>query len=340
MKLIQVNSLPLEQVIENIASVLQVDYQENCNEFFITIPPDLGEGFIRGISFKSGLGLMQYDCTFKEDVEIQFIVNRVHPLKFLSTLKGSLGHRFENQQDYHEIQQYQCAIVASNNHHGHILYFKANVSTSFNSLEVARKDFLDRKECELKKLSNGLEDLFHDVEATHSFYHEGFYSLQIADIFQEIRDMNEKDFLKNLFLEGKIYQALYQHILQYQDDITDESNKYLLRRSEINLIKKAADIIDNEITNTGTIESIARRVGLNGNKLQTGFKKLYKATVNGYIQQKRLNIAKSLLRSTDLNISEIVDQIGLNSKSYFSRIFKEKYGLSPSKFRSKHLSKN
>lgn len=340
MKLIQVNSLPLEQVIENIAKVLKVDFQENCNELIIKIPRNLGQGVIRGISFKSGLGLMQYDCTFKEDLEIQFIVNRVHPLKFLSTLKGSLGHRFENQQEYHEIQQYQSAIVASNDHHGHILYFKANVSTIFNSLEVARKDFLNSKKCELQKLSNGLEDLFHDVEAKYSFYHEGYYSLQIADIFQEIRDMNEKDFLKNLFLEGKIYQALYQHIIQYQDDISDESNKYLLRRSEINLIKKAADIIDNEITNTGTIESISRRVGLNGNKLQTGFKKMYDVTVNGYIQQRRLNIAKNLLRNTDLNISEIVDKIGLNSKSYFSRIFKEKYGLSPSKFRYKHLSEN
>jgi len=336
LKLIEVHSLPLEQVIESIARAMNTDYEEDCKEFFLNIPPDLGEGCIKGISFNSGLVLLQYDCTFNVDVEIQFIVNSVHPLKFLSTLRGYLGHRFEDQKDYHEIKQYQSAIVASSNHNGHILYFKANTTTIFNSIEVVRDDFLINRPCELKALSNGLEDLFHDVNARHYFYHEGDYSLQIADLFQEIMTIEEKSFLKSIYLEGKVYQALYQHIIQYQDDIREEGNRHLLRRSEINLIKEAAEIIDNEITNTGTVESIARRVGLNVNKLQTGFKKMYNCTVNAYIQQKRLTIAKSLLMTTDLNISEVVDKIGLNSKSYFSRIFKEAYHLSPSKFRKKH----
>jgi len=335
LKLIEVHSLPLEQVIESIARAMNTDYEEDCKEFLLEIPKDFGKGCIRGISFNSGLGLLQYDCTFNVDVEIQFIVNSVHPLKFLSTLKGYLGHRFEDQKDYHEIQQYQSAIVASSNHNGHILYFKANTTIIFNSIEVVRNDFLINRPCELKNLKNGLEDLFHDVDAKEPFYHEGDYSLQIADLFQEIRTVEEKSFLKSIYLEGKAYQALYQHIIQYQDDIREESKKYLLRKSEIDLIKQAAVIIEDEITNTGTVESIARQVGLNVNKLQTGFKIMYDCTVNGYIQERRLNIAKSLLMNTDLNISEIVDKIGLSSKSYFSRIFKEKYHLSPSKFRRK-----
>ena len=60
---------------------------------------------------------------------------------------------------------------------------------------------------------------------------------------------------------------------------------------------------------------------------------MHQTTVNGYIQHRRMLHAKTLLNDTDFNISEIVEKLGLSSKSYFSKIFKETYGISPSEFR-------
>ena len=44
-----------------------------------------------------------------------------------------------------------------------------------------------------------------------------------------------------------------------------------------------------------------------------------------------------MLKNTDLNISQIVYSIGFSSRSYFSKIFKEKYGITPNKFKKKLL---
>lgn len=44
-------------------------------------------------------------------------------------------------------------------------------------------------------------------------------------------------------------------------------------------------------------------------------------------------LARNLLNSTDYNISEIVSKIGVSSKSYFLKIFKETYDISPSDYR-------
>jgi AraC-like DNA-binding protein len=89
-----------------------------------------------------------------------------------------------------------------------------------------------------------------------------------------------------------------------------------------------------------TVALLAKRVGLNVNKLQDGFQSIYNDTVNGYVQKTRLEIARNLLMITEFNISEIVRKIGLSSKSYFSKIFKEEYQISPSEFRRNRKEAN
>jgi len=41
------------------------------------------------------------------------------------------------------------------------------------------------------------------------------------------------------------------------------------------------------------------------------------------------------MKTTDLNISEIVYSVGITSRSYSSKIFKDHYNMSPNDYRSK-----
>ncbi len=52
-----------------------------------------------------------------------------------------------------------------------------------------------------------------------------------------------------------------------------------------------------------------------------------------YIKTMRLEKAKELLETTDVCISEVAFQTGFNSPSNFTKVFNEKYGLTPSQFR-------
>ncbi len=339
MNLIHVNSLPLKDVIRDIAKVLNISYSENCGEYLLKLPSKVGEGTIRGTNFEGGLGLVQYDCLFKEGMEIHFVVNNIHPLKFLYTLDGILLHRFEDEETLHAIEQYQNAIVASSNYNGHVLLFKANQRIKVNSLEIEREKFQAKMECDIKSLDKELETLFKDIKASGAFYYSGNYSLRISDILAEILEFNVENFTRKLFLEGMAYQILTHQILQYQDDKKDEGSRTLLRSSELKQINHISSLIESNISDVPTVENLAREAGLNVNKLQEGFKKLYGTTVNSYLQKKRLDAAYNLLTKTDLSISEIVNAIGLSSKSYFSKIFKEKYTISPSEFRKKQRDK-
>ena len=79
---------------------------------------------------------------------------------------------------------------------------------------------------------------------------------------------------------------------------------------------------------------LALKSGLSQAKLQEGFKLLYARTVTEYIRHIRLEAARDYISTTEMNISQIVYTIGFSSRSYFSKIFKRKYGISPSDFQN------
>ena len=55
--------------------------------------------------------------------------------------------------------------------------------------------------------------------------------------------------------------------------------------------------------------------------------------IASYIRLHRLEKAKYLLKTCDLSIAEIAEKSGFSDYNYFLRIFKNKYGISPKKFK-------
>ncbi len=65
------------------------------------------------------------------------------------------------------------------------------------------------------------------------------------------------------------------------------------------------------------------------------FKKIFEETPAKWVMKKRLNLAAELLENTALSIGEIAYECGFENQTHFSRIFKEKMGVSPLQFRMK-----
>ena len=78
---------------------------------------------------------------------------------------------------------------------------------------------------------------------------------------------------------------------------------------------------------------IAQKTGINPKELSTLFRKFYNTNFKGYLNDLRLTEAARLLKETSKQITEIAFSVGYNNISHFSRIFKEKYTVSPKDFR-------
>ncbi len=339
MIIIKINSLPVDQVIKDLAEAFQLPFQLRCREYLVELSGDIGNGYIKAMMLESGLGIIQYHCNFKMDVEIQFVKDFTHPLKFLYCTKGHFYHRFSNEQKHHDLQEYQQAIVASQDYNGHVINFKKNEDVTLYSLEMDRERFMLYDECSADLIKSDLNDVFGDVLAKQSFYYEGYYSLALAEVFEQIKNFDDDDFLRTIFMISCGYQLLGNQIVQYQDDLNNEDNRHVLRQYEVSKVKDAVQFIQQNIERTNSIDDICKAVGLSETKLQEGFKVLYNVTVNTYINNVRLNLAAQLLKSANFNISEIVYKVGLTSRSYFSKIFKEEFRMTPTDYRQMHTKK-
>lgn len=327
------NSIHFKNVIKDLAEELEVPLLDSCNVFSLNIPKTHGEGTIKGINFDEGIGIMIYDCTFYEDTEFQFILNTVHPLKFLFCEKGILFHRFQDIDKENKIDELQNIIVASNQNKGHILRFKKNIRTKVNNLEIERKRFFRNMSCEINKLKPNLKELFKDVDGKKLFFHKGSYSFKTAGVFSKINLFEGNNFQYNLFIHGKTYKMFHLQILEYKANTSALGKNSILLKRELKSIREAADYIDENIRDFQSVTILAEQIGMNTNKLQNGFKEVYEMTVNEYIQAKRLLIASVLIKNTDDSFSEIADKVGIRSQSYLSKIFKDRYGLTPTEIR-------
>ena len=73
-------------------------------------------------------------------------------------------------------------------------------------------------------------------------------------------------------------------------------------------------------------------------QLHIRIKSITNRSASHYIRFVRIEKACQLLRQTNLNISNVSLETGIDSLPYFSRIFRAEVGLSPQKYRKKHRS--
>lgn len=329
---IEVKTLPVNEIIYDISEFLNAPVQDDDAVLSLQIPEEFGTGNIRASHFDCGMGIISYNCKFYKDIEISFTLNTVHPLKFIFCSEGEAQHAFQSTEKRHTIETYQNIIVSSSGYNGHSLFFKADVQTHVSSLEIIRSSFAHRTNYGFKDLEPNLKLLFKDAVSEKQFFYQGNYSIKAADIMEELNSRDYSGFLRSLFLEARAYDMLVVQIAQYQDDESEDRLPTILRKSDIKKVDYVTKRILGDLSSNLSVEGLAKEAGTNVNKLQEGFKYVYDLTVNKYIQHQKLEAAKEMLLTTEKNISEIVHAIGLNNRSYFSKIFKEKYGVNPKYF--------
>lgn len=335
MKEMRVKSLPLKDVIKDLSEEMNTPYTEDCDVYILDIPASFGRGQIFGINFPSGLGLICYDCTFNSNLTISFSVNSVHPAKFLYIVDGELEHSFEHENDKHFLSQYQNAIVASSSYNGHVLSFQKGLHTKLYSLEIDRKQFTEKLNCSIEQLSNPLRELLLDSDASESFYHEGGYSLELFDMLRKMALTSYSGLLRQLLLLSTTAGILHQQFVQFERDL-NQSDSQSLKPEQIDLVQRAITLIEENMREPVNIDYLAKTIGTNSARLQHCFKLLYGNTVNGYIKNARIIRAAELLTYSDLPVTEVISEVGLINRGYFSKIFKSHYGFTPKAFRSKY----
>ena len=135
-----------------------------------------------------------------------------------------------------------------------------------------------------------------------------------------------------LLLKGMLYQILFLLDTHFSVPKTDQNRG----SSSLPLISAITEHIDENLEKDLALDQLAAAFHLSYTHLCRLFKKETGSTIHSYIVEQRLNQAVKLLMFTDKNIRYIVDACGFPNQKSFSSAFKNKYGMTPKRYRDEN----
>ena len=170
---------------------------------------------------------------------------------------------------------------------------------------------------------------------------------KFADIMQSMAP--EYPIIKAEKVEPEVYRVINAILETEQSDIT-VAQAYLqivLARciGKLNLVEKSSvgsnDLIYQTVSYISanfkkkfSLEEMAKDLGMSKYVLSRLFSKTFHRNFNQYLNDARLNYACHRLENTSDSITNICLDSGFESQRTFNRVFKERYKISPSDYRS------
>jgi len=234
------------------------------------------------------------------------------------------------------IEQFQTAVAHTRSDIINSISVNKNERLILNIILVDKEEYFKKFNIKSTQHGDKLSDLLEQVSKDPKYMHSGGFSLKIAEQLKLLFGLEHaNDISEKLSQKGRYYIVLAKQIEQFYNEVNNKPSpsnllqSELVRVSEISAYVKASPEVEH------TIKLLCKKSNLSPAKLQEGFKFMFGRTVSDFVRHVRLEKAVHLLSTTDLTISEIVYTVGLTSRSYFCKIFKQSHKCSPKEFRKK-----
>lgn len=125
-------------------------------------------------------------------------------------------------------------------------------------------------------------------------------------------------------------------ILKVLEDFT--TSVFRTRNLErVKMISEGLDFIRNHYAENITLDDVSRAVGRSASYFKKILREEMGLSFTEYLTRTRMEASERLLRDPSLSLAEIAQQIGYGDQSYFGKLFRQYYGITPAQYRKKVL---
>lgn len=135
--------------------------------------------------------------------------------------------------------------------------------------------------------------------------------------------------ISTLINESKSFSTIKSYIIAEFKRIYDINHE-----NNTSTMSKAINYISQNYSTIQGISDVADNVNLNTDFFSKLFKETIGISFNSYLNNYKLEQAYKLILTTNEKLSDISRKVGFSSLSYFSKVFKNKYGISPKKIKT------
>ena len=190
-------------------------------------------------------------------------------------------------------------------------------------------ELLEKKGCGIECMKAFVFEILINTKNILAATGENTDSLSTPEIWKKLTSFSDSTSVRS-YLEAILSKASF--------------DLYEVKKQKKNpVILKVVEYLEEGLSQDISLESAASFANVNPFYLSKLFREETGETFVNYVTDRRLEKGKGLLSSTALSIKEITAEIGYNDQNYFSKLFKAKYGVSPTDFRKitmENLHKN
>jgi AraC family transcriptional regulator len=274
------------------------------------------------------------------------------PLSIKTVVRGSAlwstsdAHRLVDESSYLVLNSGQTYSITIDSHQPvetFCLFFRRGIAEDVCRVQGAHATSL---------LDNGIGDavrgstpgansarcgaLVEFFETLHT--HDSIVSPLIRRIYTRLKDKTASDpWLEDQFLAvaaglSKVHGEAGKHAARVP------AKKYATRVELYRRLLRGKDYMDSFSGGQVHLDEVARQACLSPYHFHRLFREVFRETPNQYLQRKRLTNAKRLLEQGDRRVTDICLEVGFESITSFSGLFRRNFGCSPREYRSRNLA--
>jgi AraC-like DNA-binding protein len=293
----------------------------------ITLPPDIGTGYIKAVELTHGLQLLINECVLHADVSFnrEPAVEQSYTLRFdetknLKALTIQIDADTLNDEDLfysgafltNSLSELSYTATSGTEDRCVNIFFTAEWLES--SVGIKNSDAVFQKYLSLKTTMLNFEVLNFEYRAL------------MEEIF-EVKEDNPmyKVTLQNrvMLLIEKFFRSLYLKLDDTKSaTVNDTAIKHIMLVESI--------LVSNLSVPPPTIPVLARKAMMSETKLKNLFKTVYGLSLYEYYQKNRMLKARQLLRSKKYSVKETGTALGFKNLSNFTIAYKKEFNVLPS----------
>ena len=301
---------------------MSYDFSEN-NSKNMKFSHNTIDGYIIEHNMNNEIFIIKSGLEMKEELTIESS-SSVNGLMLGYNLFGHSEHKNINSGDTVKLVANESTMLIANDEHN-ISSISKGISNKIGI--VVKKEFIEKNIND-----NMVKDLFLsslEKESCEKLVFHKKTDSYINLILNDIYKLSFEEPMNNISLQSKVLELLFCEFTSLSKEKKLLLKSIKLDDYDIEAIKKARDILLENIQNPPSIVELAKMVRINDFKLKKGFKEVFDTTPYNLLLDYKLEYAKKLLLESNLSIGEIAQTIGYKYTASFSAAFIKKYGITP-----------
>jgi AraC family transcriptional regulator, transcriptional activator of the genes for pyochelin and ferripyochelin receptors len=323
---INLSGLDFWDLLENYTYKKNPQLLKNENsEITMLYPPFLGDGYKENIWLNNGIKLTIHSYQLHQDLVIDNTLEGAECIEFAFKLASNC------QINNHCFSFNKSSYCIGKHEEGAIVQYQANTLNKGVDLHLDINKFQDfLQNSYSQNFPSCLQSILFTEQKTFSLSYPLKFNSAIELVIKQIINCPYHGLIKNIYLEGKSLEliALYFDLLtKFDQPYFSQTSSF--KKSDIEGIYQAKEILEKNFDNPPTLSELAKKVRLSNRKLEEGFRQIFNHSVFGYLRQHRLEKARQLLETKEINISTVSSLVGYASHSAFTHAFQKQFGVTP-----------